>query len=79
VSSEAAWPNGSKLGKEASLVGPLLNIAHLVPIRLQTWPPQAILISEWLISKTIFSEAALPNEPKHGKKHPCKVLYKDCS
>jgi hypothetical protein len=21
----------------------------------------------------------LPNEPKHGRKHPCEVLYKDCS
>jgi hypothetical protein len=26
-------------------------IAHFVPIRLQTWPPQAILVSDWLISK----------------------------
>ena len=25
--------------------------AHLVPIRWQTWPPQAILVSDWLISK----------------------------
>jgi hypothetical protein len=25
--------------------------AHFVPIRLQTWPPQAILVSDWLISK----------------------------
>jgi hypothetical protein len=25
-------------------------IAHFVPIRLQTWPPQTILVSEWLIS-----------------------------
>ena len=25
--------------------------AHFVPIRLQTWPPQAILIADWLISK----------------------------
>jgi hypothetical protein len=24
-----------------------------VPIRLQTWPPQAILVSDWLISKKI--------------------------
>jgi hypothetical protein len=28
-----------------------INIAHLVPIRKQTWPPQAILVSDWLISK----------------------------
>jgi hypothetical protein len=30
--------------------GPL-KIAHFVPIRKQTWPPQAILVSDWLISK----------------------------
>jgi hypothetical protein len=24
---------------------------HLVPIHLQTWPPQTILVSDWLISK----------------------------
>jgi hypothetical protein len=28
-----------------------IKIAHFVPIRLQTWPPQAILVSDWLISK----------------------------
>jgi hypothetical protein len=28
-----------------------IKIAHLVPIRLQTWPPQTILVSDWLISK----------------------------
>ena len=27
------------------------KIAHFVPIRLQTWPPQTILVSDWLISK----------------------------
>jgi hypothetical protein len=25
--------------------------AHFVPFRLQTWPPQVILVSDWLISK----------------------------
>jgi hypothetical protein len=28
-----------------------INSAHLVPIRLQIWPPQAILVSDWLISR----------------------------
>jgi hypothetical protein len=28
-----------------------IKIAHFVPIDLQTWPPQAILVSVWLISK----------------------------
>jgi hypothetical protein len=28
-----------------------IKIAHFVLIRYQTWPPQAILVSDWLISK----------------------------
>jgi hypothetical protein len=31
-----------------------MEIAHFVPIGLQTWPPHAILVSDWSISK-IFS------------------------
>jgi hypothetical protein len=36
---------GSILGRSS------IKIAHLVSIRLQTWPPQAILVFDWLISK----------------------------
>ena len=36
---------GSILGRS------FIKNANLVPIRLQTWPQQAILISDWLISK----------------------------
>jgi hypothetical protein len=35
---------GSILGRSS------INNAHLVPIREQTWPPQTILVSDWLIS-----------------------------
>ena len=28
-----------------------MKIAHFVPIGLQTWPPHAILVSDWSISK----------------------------
>ena len=31
------------------MTGPLY--AHFVPILYQTWPPQTILVSDWLISK----------------------------
>jgi hypothetical protein len=27
-----------------------IQIAHFIPIRLQTWPPQEILLSDWFIS-----------------------------
>jgi hypothetical protein len=28
-----------------------IKIAHFIPIRSQTWPPQEILVSDWVISK----------------------------
>ena len=30
-----------------------IKIAHFVPIHQQTWPPQAILVSDWSISKNL--------------------------
>ena len=31
-----------------------IEIAHFVCIRYKTWPPQAILVSDWSISKKSF-------------------------
>jgi hypothetical protein len=57
-----------------------LKIAYFVLIRYQTWPPQTILVSDWLISKKIFSSVtAWQNESKFGRNHPWKILYKECS
>jgi nucleoside diphosphate kinase len=43
-----------------------IKSAHLV-IHLQTWPSQAILVSDGLVSKNLL--IIKPNDMKFGKKH----------
>jgi hypothetical protein len=48
------WPSGFReedLFKSANQKQELPMIDHFVPIRYQTWLPQTILVSDWLISK----------------------------
>ena len=57
-----------------------IKFLHFVPFRQQIWPPRAILVSDWLLFKRIFSsETAWQNGAKLGRKHLCKILYKASS
>jgi hypothetical protein len=56
-----------------------IKTAQFVPIHLQTWPPQAILFSDWSISKIFSSETPQPNELKLSRQHLWKILYTDYS
>jgi hypothetical protein len=53
-----------------------IKSAHFVLIHWQTWPPQAILVTDWSISKNLLLWNACPNDPKLDRKHLWKVLYK---
>jgi hypothetical protein len=57
-----------------------INFLHFVPFCQQIWPPRAILVSDWLLFKKIFSsENAGQNGATLGKKNLYKILYKASS
>jgi hypothetical protein len=53
-------PVGSIYGRSS------IKSAYFVPIHWQTWPPQAILVSDWSISKNLFLWNRL-NQPIRNK------------
>jgi hypothetical protein len=57
-----------------------VKIGHFVPIRWQTWPPQTILVSDWLISKksSPLKPLCQMNRNMVGSIYGRKVLYKVC-
>ena len=57
-----------------------IKCLHFVPFHQQIWPPRAILVSDWLLFKKIFSsETTWQNGAKLVRKHLCKILYKASS
>jgi hypothetical protein len=77
------WNNWTKLNQtwqKASIIRSSIKFLHFVPFRQQIWPPRAILVSDWLLFKKIFSsETAWQNGANLGRKHLCKILYKASS
>ena len=55
------------------------KIAYFVQIHEQTWPSQAILVSNWPIFNNLLLRNAWPTDPKLGRKHLWMVFYGNSS
>ena len=56
-----------------------IKFLHVVPFHQQIWPPRAILVSDWLLFKKIFSsETAWQNGAKLGIDGPWVCPFQNC-
>ena len=56
-----------------------IKFLHFVPLHQQIWPPRAILVSDWLLFKKIFSsETAWQNGAKLGIDGPWVCPFQNC-
>jgi hypothetical protein len=76
--SETAWPNESTRASEHPWNG-LSTDCSFRPDSLTHMAATGNSFFQIGRFLKIFSKTAWPNEPKFGRKHLWKVLYKDCS